>query len=145
MMTPSNVNIFRVTGLLCGEFTGHRWIPPNKGQWRGALMFSFICAWTDSWANNGDAGDLRRYRAHYDIIVMLPVAETGISRPNWLSSMLDECITVKPVDNDHLMGYFSVFWSSSRWPRATEMSPRRQKLLARVNWYLQSPLKHITE
>ena len=26
--------------------------------------------------------------------------------------------TVKPVYNDHLMGYFSAFWSSSRWPRA---------------------------
>ena len=25
-MTSSNGNIFRVTGLLCGEFTGHRWI-----------------------------------------------------------------------------------------------------------------------
>ena len=27
--------------------------------------------------------------------------------------------TVKPVYNDHLMGYFSAFWSSCRWPRAT--------------------------
>ena len=27
MMTSSNGNIFRVTGPLCGEFTGHRWIP----------------------------------------------------------------------------------------------------------------------
>ena len=27
--------------------------------------------------------------------------------------------TVKPVYNDHQMGYFSAFWSSSRWPRAT--------------------------
>ena len=27
--------------------------------------------------------------------------------------------TVKPVYNDHLMGYFSAFWSSSMWPRAT--------------------------
>ena len=27
--------------------------------------------------------------------------------------------TVKPVYNDHLMGYFSAFWSSSRWPRDT--------------------------
>ena len=26
MMTSSNGNIFRVTGHLCGEFTGHRWI-----------------------------------------------------------------------------------------------------------------------
>ena len=32
-------------------------------------MFSLICAWTESWANNGDAGDLRRHRAHYDVIV----------------------------------------------------------------------------
>ena len=53
--------------------------------------------------------------------------------------------TVKPVYNDHLMGYFSAFWSSSRWPRATLMSSRRQTLLARVNWYLQSSLKRITE
>ena len=27
MMTSWNGNIFRVTGPLCGEFTGHRWIP----------------------------------------------------------------------------------------------------------------------
>ena len=43
---------------------------PHKGQWRGALMFSLICAWTNNWVNNGDAGDLRRYRAHYDVVVM---------------------------------------------------------------------------
>ena len=46
---PGNGNIFRVTGPLCGEFTGHRWIPLPKSQWRGALklMFSLICAWTN--------------------------------------------------------------------------------------------------
>ena len=43
---------------------------PHKGQWRGALMFSLICAWTNSWVNNRDAGDLRRHRAHYDVTVM---------------------------------------------------------------------------
>ena len=42
----------------------------EKGQWRGALMFSLICAWTKGWVNNRDSGDLRRHRAHYDIIVM---------------------------------------------------------------------------
>ena len=31
-----------------------------KGQWRGALMFSLICARANSWANNGD---LRRHLA----------------------------------------------------------------------------------
>ena len=40
MMTSSNGNIFRVTGPLCGEYS------PHKGQWRGVLTFSLICAWT---------------------------------------------------------------------------------------------------
>ena len=44
---------------------------PHKGQWRGTLMFSLICAWIYSWVNNGETGDLRRHRAHYDVIVML--------------------------------------------------------------------------
>ena len=43
---------------------------PHKGHWRGALMFSFICVWINDWVNNCEAGDLRRYRAHYDVIVM---------------------------------------------------------------------------
>ena len=25
---------------------------PHKGQWRGALMFSLICAWINGWVNN---------------------------------------------------------------------------------------------
>ena len=67
MMTSSNGNIFRVTGHLCGEFTG----PPHKGQWRRALMLSLICVWINGWVNNGEAGDLRRHRAHYDVTVMV--------------------------------------------------------------------------
>ena len=31
-MTSSNGNIFRVPGLFCGEFTGHRWIPRTKAS-----------------------------------------------------------------------------------------------------------------
>ena len=44
---------------------------PRKGQWRGALMFSLICACINGWINNRKAGDLRRHRAHYDVIVMI--------------------------------------------------------------------------
>ena len=62
MMTSSNGNIFRVTGLLCGESTGHKW--------RGASMFSLICTWTNGWANNRDASDSWRHRAHYDVPIM---------------------------------------------------------------------------
>ena len=32
MMASSNGNIFRVTGHLCGEFTGPRWIPRTKAS-----------------------------------------------------------------------------------------------------------------
>ena len=71
MMTSSNGNIFRVTGHLCGVFTGLWWIPRTKSQWRGALMFSLICVWINDWVNNREAGDLRRYRAHYDVIGMV--------------------------------------------------------------------------
>ena len=44
---------------------------PHKGQWRGALIFSLICVWINGWVNNREAGDLRRHRAHYDVVVML--------------------------------------------------------------------------
>ena len=43
---------------------------PHKGQRRGALMFSLICAWIYGWVNNREAGDLRRHHAQYDGTVM---------------------------------------------------------------------------
>ena len=43
---------------------------PYKGQWRGALMFSLICAWISGWINNCEASDFRYYRTHYDVNVM---------------------------------------------------------------------------
>ena len=44
---------------------------PHKGQWHGALMCSLICTRINRWVNNGEAGDLRRYRTHCDVTVML--------------------------------------------------------------------------
>ena len=67
-MTSSNGNIFRVTGPLCGESAVNS---SHKGQWRGALIFSLICAWTNGWVNNLDAGDLRRRRTNYDVTVII--------------------------------------------------------------------------
>ena len=43
---------------------------PHKGQWHGALIFSLVCIWRNSWVNNQDAGDLKCSHAHYDIIVI---------------------------------------------------------------------------
>ena len=69
MMTSSNENILSYWPFVQGI---HR-SPvnsPHKGQWHGALMFSLICVWINSWVNNREAGDLRCYRAHYDAIAM---------------------------------------------------------------------------
>ena len=66
IMTSSNGNIFRLTGPLCQSPVNS----PHKGQRRGDLMFSLICAWITCWVNNREAGDLRRHCAHYDITVM---------------------------------------------------------------------------
>ena len=43
---------------------------PLKGQWRGASIFSLICAWINGWVNNRDTDDLRRQCAPYDVTVM---------------------------------------------------------------------------
>ena len=43
---------------------------PHKGQWRGALVFSLICAWMNGWVNTREAGEERCHRTHYDVRVM---------------------------------------------------------------------------
>ena len=40
IMTSSNGNIFRITGHLCGEITGHQWIPHTKAS--GAELWCFL-------------------------------------------------------------------------------------------------------
>ena len=47
-----------------GEFPAQRPVTRSFG-------FSFICVWINGWVNNREAGDLRRYRAHYDVTVMI--------------------------------------------------------------------------
>ena len=97
IMTSSNGNIFRVTGHLCGEFPGHRWIPLTKAS-DAALMFSLICAWTNGWANNRAADGWRRHRAHYDVIVM--VKEQFSNKYYGLSSWV---LKIKFVSNEGVL------------------------------------------
>ena len=52
---------------------GIHWSPvnsPEKGQWRGVLMFSLICVWMNGWVKNRGRADLRQHRTHFDVIVM---------------------------------------------------------------------------
>ena len=67
MMTSSNGNIFPVTGPLCGEITGHRWIPLTKPSNPELWCFLWFAPEQTVWVINQDAGDLRRRHAHYDV------------------------------------------------------------------------------
>ena len=62
---------------------------PHKGQWRGAVMFSLICAQINGWVNNGEAGDLRRHCGHYDVNVM-----GQLEHDNCLHNMNYWCVCV---------------------------------------------------
>ena len=65
---------------------------PHKGQWRGALMFSLICVWIDGWINHREAGDLRRYRAHYDVTVMVFLANLILTARLWQCGLLNDSL-----------------------------------------------------
>ena len=66
MMTSSNGNIFRATGPMYRSPVNS----PHKGQWHEALIFFSSAPWINGWINNREAGDLRRHRAHYYVVVM---------------------------------------------------------------------------
>ena len=68
-MTSSNGNIFRVTGHLCGEFTGPGEFPTQRLVTRSFDVF-FDLRLNKRLRNNREADDLRRYRGHYDVNVM---------------------------------------------------------------------------
>ena len=76
---------------------------PHKGQWRGALMFSLIYAWTSGRANNRDACDLRRHHAHYGVTVMKestpPCLPWGKTSTTWTTF-------VSRNDTNYIQGYF---------------------------------------
>ena len=75
---------------------------PHKGQWRGALMFSLICVWINDWVNNPEAGDFRRYRAHYDVTVMtctlwisVSISPSTANIRQWIGSVLVQIIACR--------------------------------------------------
>ena len=69
MMTSLNGNISTWLAFVRGI---HRSLVnyPHKGQWRAALVFSFIYAWTNAKVRNQDAGDSWRHRSPNDVTVV---------------------------------------------------------------------------
>ena len=69
MMTSSNGNIFRVTGPLCGEFTGPGEFPAQRPVTQSFDVF-FDLRLNKRLSKQPEAGDFRRHRGHYDVNVM---------------------------------------------------------------------------
>ena len=69
---------------------------PGKGQLLEALMFSLICVWINDWVNDREAGDLRRYRAHYDVLVMCSSALIGTGLYSQLC-IINRSYIMKPI------------------------------------------------
>ena len=72
------------TGPLWGEFTDHRWIPLTKASDAEFWCVFYICAWTNGWVNNRDAGYLKRHSGHYDATVIAIWASKCVV--TWLNS-----------------------------------------------------------
>ena len=49
-------------------------------------IYCMICVLINGWVNNREAGDLRRYRAHYDVNVMIYATFTGVSHTSQTQS-----------------------------------------------------------
>ena len=79
----------------------------HKGQRRGALMFSLISAQINGWANNREAGDLRRIRLHYDVTVMLMTHFAHSSHKADLMKMLF-------ISKNNLPGYATIYLQSAK-------------------------------
>ena len=71
---------------------------PHKGQWRGPVMFTLICVWINDWVNNREAGDLRRYRAHYDVTLMASVNLVSLGSDNVLPPVWRRATTWSNLD-----------------------------------------------
>ena len=92
MMTSSNGKNFRVTDFCAGYSPVTGEFPAQMPVTRSFDIF-FDFAWTNSWANKGDAVDLRRYRVYYDVIVMSEVLpDDNHDFPGYLINAHDYCI-----------------------------------------------------
>ena len=69
MYIPGQIRIFNALNS-DSYSTGNAPPSGNNGQLCVSLMFSLICVWINGWVNKREAGDLRRYRTHYDVTVM---------------------------------------------------------------------------
>ena len=75
------------------------WVPrspansPHKGQWRGALMFSLICAWISGWVNNREADDLKIHRDRCGVTLMYSKLMSTPNKNAWCAVQIFKKVT----------------------------------------------------
>ena len=69
-------------------------------------MFSLICTRINGWVNNGEAGDLRRYRVHYDVTVMS--SRVDVTHSGWCT----DCIWCGPDNCLWDSGHSLITWKN---------------------------------
>ena len=113
---------------------------------------SLICVWINGWVNNREAGDLRRYRAHYDVSVMDHFCF-------WLSTIWIQNVWVKfnsirmkyPI-NENILNISAPgrcvldancqsYWPSQSVHLAQRITHLRAKIFSNNTW---SPYQHQT-
>ena len=136
VMTSSNGNIFRVTGPLWGESTGH------KGQWHRALMFLLICAWTNGWEYNRNVGEMtcslwrhfndftpdeESLNYHYNDVIMGTIASQITSLTIVYSASYANADQRKHQSSASLAFVRGIHWgpvnSLHKWPVTRKMFP----------------------
>ena len=114
---------------------------PHKGQWRGALMFSLICARINGWVNNGEAGDLIRRLAHCDVTIMYysfayPYRQVSNIRRTLVGNYIVDHSDVVGASPIGAAPTTSSFWTlhlaSKDWPKTT--SRRDENHLSFLIW-----------
>ena len=86
------MEIFSALLVLCAGNSSVMMNSPHKDQWRGALVFSLICAWLNGWVSNCEAGDWRHHSAHYDVTVV-----ALINNGPWIMNTLNSIINVNSI------------------------------------------------
>ena len=70
MMTSSNGFFSALLAICAGNSPVDRWILHTKAS--VAELWCFLwSAWINGWVNNGEAGDLTRHLAYYDVTVII--------------------------------------------------------------------------
>ena len=86
----------------------------HKGQWRVALMFSLMYAWTSVWVNSWDAADLRRHGAHCDVTVMSKIRTRSTIPWNSQAGPLRSRQVSKAQNRWLEFSNYSEIWQASR-------------------------------